>query len=107
MQSTFGKTLKITISGESHGEQISVRMQGFPADEAVDLQAVEAFLHRRAPGNDPFSTTRKESDKPEVLSGIVNDATDGGIIEAIIRNQNQHSTDYDSLRFVPRPSHAD
>ena len=107
MQSTFGKTLKITISGESHGEQISVRMQGFPADEAVDLQAVEAFLRRRAPGNDPFSTTRKESDKPEVLSGIVNDATDGGIIEAIIRNQNQHSTDYDSLRFVPRPSHAD
>lgn len=107
MQSTFGKMLKITISGESHGEQIGVRMQGFPANEAVDLQAVEAFLRRRAPGNDPFSTTRKEPDKPEVLSGIANDVTDGAAIEAIIHNQNQHSNDYESLRFIPRPSHAD
>ncbi len=95
------------IYGGSHDEKIGMRLSGFPSGIEIDMVALEAFLARRAPGKDAFSTKRREPDKPVFLSGLDGNITTGEVIEAVIYNQNQHSSDYSSLIDVPRPSHAD
>jgi len=107
MRSTFGKRLEVTIYGESHGDRIGTVIKGFPAGFAPDMDRIYAFMERRAPGRDAFSTSRREPDVPKVASGIINGLTDGRPLEAYIENTNQHSSDYDNLRYTPRPSHAD
>ena len=107
MLTPYGNNLKVYIEGGSHDEKIELFMDGFPAGLQVDENAVQAFLLRRAPGRNAFSTTRKEPDKPVFLSGITDGITDGNRIHAVIYNQNQHSADYESLKDIPRPSHAD
>lgn len=107
MESSFGNRLRVTVYGESHGECIGVRMRGFPAGEAVDEDAVLSLMRRRAPGQDAFSTPRKEADLPKILSGIAGGVTTGEVIEAVIKNTDQHSADYAGTRDIPRPSHAD
>ncbi len=82
-------------------------VDGLPAGEAIDLEELQAFLNRRAPGRGPWATTRKEEDRPEILSGLVENVTCGAPLTAIIRNTNTRSGDYDALRDVPRPGHAD
>ena len=105
---TYGINLKLKIYGGSHDEKIGMQLDGIPAGEAVDMNALAAFMARRAPGNDPFSTKRKEPDTPVFLSGIdEKGVTTGERIEAVIYNTNQHSGDYSSLTDTPRPSHAD
>ena len=107
MSSSYGKNLKITIFGQSHSAAIGVTVEGLPAGFRVDMDRLNAFLGRRAPGKSPLSTPRKEADAPEFLSGLVADTLCGTPLTAIIRNTNTRSGDYDNLRDVPRPGHAD
>ena len=107
MSSEFGNLLKISVFGQSHGKAIGVVVDGLPAGEAIDLEALNAFLARRTPGKSPLSTARKESDTPVFLSGLENGVTCGAPLCAVIENGDQHSSDYDQLRDKPRPGHAD
>ena len=107
MKSTFGENLKITIYGESHSESIGVTIEGFPAGFPIDEEKLSAFMARRAPGKDKFSTPRKEADKVEFLSGINDGLTDGTTIHGVIYNQNRKPTDYSDIADTPRPGHAD
>lgn len=107
MSSIFGNTIRVSIFGESHGPAIGVSIDGVPAGEAIDMEVLQAFLDRRAPGRDRYSTPRKESDQPEFLSGVLNGRTTGSPIAAIIRNRNTRSGDYSQMQDVPRPGHAD
>ena len=107
MRKSYGQNISLDIFGGSHDEKIGMTLSGIPAGESIDLDALRAFLARRAPGRDRFSTTRRESDEPVFISGIENGVTTGEVIEAVIYNQNQRSGDYSSLVDTPRPSHAD
>lgn len=107
MSSTFGKDLKISIYGRSHSERIGVIIEGFPCGFRIDEEKLDAFMARRAPGRDEFSTARKEGDKPVFLSGVTDSVTNGETIETVIYNQNTRSQDYASLADTPRPGHAD
>ena len=107
MSSEFGNLLKISVFGQSHGKAIGVVVDGLPAGEAIDLEALNAFLARRKPGKSPLSTARKESDAPVFLSGLENGVTCGAPLCAVIENSDQHSSDYTELRDKPRPGHAD
>ena len=101
----IGHNLKLNVYGESHVPLIGMRLEGFPAGLHVDTNRLQAFMERRAPGRDAFSTPRREADIPEFLSGLASGTTDGSAIEAIIRNTDTRSGDYE--RTVPRPGHAD
>ncbi len=107
MSSTFGKHLKLSIFGQSHGPAIGMTMDGIPAGLPVDMEILQQFLNRRAPGQSEYATTRKEADRPQFLSGIVDGFTCGAPIAAVIPNTNTRSQDYSSLKDVPRPGHAD
>ncbi len=105
--SQMGNRIKIEVFGESHSAAIGMTLTGFPAGVEIDEDGLMRFMERRAPGRNATSTPRKEADKPEFLCGIVNGVTTGAPITAIIRNSDQHSKDYEKLRYTPRPSHAD
>ena len=107
MSSTYGENLKLSIFGQSHGPAIGMTLDGIPAGLPVDLEQLQEFLNRRAPGQNDWSTPRKEEDRPEILSGIVDGFTCGAPIAAIIRNTNTRSKDYSNLHDIPRPGHAD
>src|SRR5699024_11137242 len=91
----------------SHTEAIGVNMDGLPAGEAIDWEQVLAQMARRAPGQDPTATRRKEPDQPQGPCGLLDGVTTGAPLCAIIVNHNQRSNDYEGLRVRPRPSHAD
>ena len=107
MSSTYGEMIRLSIFGESHGAAIGMTLDGVPAGLPVDLDKLQEFLNRRAPGQNNWSTPRKEADRPEFLSGILNGFTTGAPIAAIIRNTNTRSGDYEKLKNCPRPGHAD
>ena len=107
MSSEFGKLLRVSVFGQSHGKAIGVNIDGLPAGEVIDVEALYAFLSRRRPGKDALSTARKEKDLPIFLSGLENGVTCGAPLCAIIENSDQHSADYTNLADTPRPSHAD
>ena len=107
MSSIYHGQLTVSIFGQSHAPAIGVTVDGIPAGETVDLEELQAFLARRAPGTGAWSTTRKEGDKPEVLSGLVQGKTCGAPLAAVIRNTNTRSGDYENLKDIPRPGHAD
>ncbi|MGN0733267.1 MAG: chorismate synthase [Emergencia sp.] len=107
MSSTYGKNLKIAIFGQSHSEAIGVTMDGLPAGFSIDMDELQNFMNRRAPGRDKYSTPRKEADKPDFISGLVGNVTCGAPLTAIIKNTNTRSSDYDNIRDIPRPGHAD
>ena len=107
MSSTFDSNLRISIFGQSHSGGIGCVIDGLPAGERIDMDRLSAFLSRRAPGKNAWSTPRKEADLPEFLSGLVDDTTCGAPLSAVIRNTNTRSQDYSELRDVPRPGHAD
>ena len=107
MSSEFGRLIKISVFGQSHGEAIGVVIDGLPAGEAVDMEELAAFLDRRRPGKSPLSTSRQEADAPEFLSGLVDGVTCGAPLCAVIRNSGQRSGDYRELAQRPRPAHAD
>jgi len=107
MSSTYGEILKLSIFGQSHGPAIGMTLDGIPAGLPVDYAKLQAFLVRRAPGNNPYATSRKEADVPEFLSGILEGYTCGAPIAAVIHNTNTRSGDYSNLKDCPRPGHAD
>ena len=101
--------MKIRIFGESHAPEIGVEMEGVPAGTRIDMEELQAFLDRRAPGNGQggLSTPRREPDRPEFVAGVVDGVADGTTIRAIIRNTNMRPQDYANVSTVPRPGHAD
>ena len=103
MSNTFGKLFTLTTFGESHGAAIGGVVDGMPAGIGVDLDFIQNELARRRPGQSRITTDRKEPDQVELLSGIF----EGKTIGFIVRNTNQHSKDYDNIRNLFRPSHAD
>ena len=105
--SSWGKHIKISVFGESHGAGIGVVIDGLPAGEKIDTEEILRQMARRAPGNDKAATPRKEGDIPELLSGMLNDTTTGAPLCAVIRNTNTRSQDYGNIMSRPRPSHAD
>ena len=107
MSSSYGNNIKITIFGQSHSQAIGVTMEGLPAGFSIDMEALQVFMNRRAPGRSKYSTPRKEADVPAFLSGLVGNITCGAPLTAIIENTNTRSKDYDQIRDIPRPGHAD
>lgn len=107
MKSTFGENLKLTIFGASHAPEIGMTLEGIPAGLPVDMEALQQFMNRRAPGQNTWSTARKEADVPLFLSGLTDGVTNGEPIHAVIRNENVKKSDYDELKYIPRPGHAD
>lgn len=107
MSSEFGRVLRVSVFGQSHGRAIGVNIDGLPAGEPVDVEMLQAFLDRRKPGGSPLSTARKEADRPVFLSGLEGGKTCGAPLCAIIENSDQHSADYQELCDLPRPAHAD
>ncbi len=107
MSSIWGEQIKLSIFGGSHTEGIGVTIDGLPAGEQINLDQVLLQMARRAPGQDPTATTRKESDTPQVLCGLLDGVTTGAPLTAVIENTNQRSRDYSDLKIHPRPGHAD
>ena len=107
MSSNWGNNIKVSLFGESHGMGIGVVIDGLPAGERLDEAAIQKEMNRRAPGNDPASTARREEDVPEICSGVLAGVTTGAPLCAIIENTNTRSVDYDKLSRLPRPGHAD
>ena len=107
MSSTYGENLKLTIFGQSHGAAIGMTLDGIPAGLPVDFEELQVFLNRRAPGQNNWSTPRKEEDRPEFLAGVLDGFTCGAPIAAVIHNTNTRSGDYANLKDCPRPGHAD
>ena len=115
MANTYGNNLTLTIFGGSHDPEIGMTLAGFPAGVRVPETELLAFMARRAPGQGPWATARKEPDIPVFTAGVIEETTedgkvyitDGTPMRAVIINQNQRSGDYASLADVPRPSHAD
>jgi chorismate synthase len=104
---TFGNIFRLTSFGESHGKAIGGVIDGCPSGVSVDIAFIQNELNRRKPGQSAITTSRQEADKVEFLSGIFEGKTTGTPIGFIIQNTNQHSSDYDRLKDVYRPSHAD
>jgi chorismate synthase len=104
---SYGTLFRLSTFGESHGPAIGGVIDGCPAGITVDFNAILAQLKRRKPGQSAYTTSRLESDETEWLSGIFEGKTTGAPIAFLVRNQNQHSADYETLKEVYRPSHAD
>jgi len=104
---TFGNIFRLTTFGESHGEAIGGVVDGMPPGIDIDVEFIQSELNRRRPGQSRITTSRQEPDQVELLSGVFEGKSTGCPIGFIIRNQNQHSQDYENMRCLFRPSHAD
>ena len=104
---TFGQLFKVTTFGESHGPAIGVIIDGVPPKLALTEADIQKELDRRRPGQSKITTQRQESDKAEILSGVFDGVTTGAPLAILIRNEDQRSKDYDNVKFVFRPGHAD
>jgi chorismate synthase len=107
MRNTFGNIFTLTTFGESHGAAVGGVIDGMPAGIDIDMAFIQHELDRRRPGQSRLTTSRQEADRVELLSGVFEGRSTGAPIGFIVRNQNQHSNDYDNLRSLFRPSHAD
>lgn len=107
MSSYYGDNIRLTIFGQSHSAAIGMTLEGLPAGEEIDIDALRAFLARRAPGKAPYATARSEADVPEFLSGLCGNVTCGAPLTAVIRNTDMRQQDYEDIRYIPRPGHAD
>ncbi len=104
---SFGHIFTLTTFGESHGEAVGGVIDGMPAGIVIDMEFIQNELDRRRPGQSKITTSRKEADRVELLSGVFEGRSTGCPIGFIVRNTNQHSQDYENMRCVFRPSHAD
>jgi chorismate synthase len=104
---TFGTLFRLTTFGESHGVAIGGVVDGMPAGVDIDFDFIQSELNRRRPGQSALTTARKEADRIEILSGVFEGRSTGCPIGFVVRNEQQHSSDYDNLRDLFRPSHAD
>lgn len=107
MAATYKNHIELTIFGESHGKAIGIVIGNLPSGIAIDLEAIQKDMQRRAPGQNAMSTARKEADQVEILSGILDGKTTGAPLTGIIYNSDQHSKDYSLLKTHMRPGHSD
>jgi chorismate synthase len=107
MSGTWGKNIRYSIFGESHGNGIGIVIDGLPAGMELDFDLINKEMARRAPGSTNLGTPRKEPDKPEIMSGYFNNHTTGTPLCAVIKNTNTQSKDYTNLMDAVRPGHAD
>ena len=107
MRANFGEHFKLTIFGESHGPAIGVVLDGLTAGVRIDEAYIAGQMARRAPGNDPTATARKEADAVRILSGVLNGRATGAPLCAMIENTNTRSGDYQNIAASMRPGHAD
>lgn len=107
MRNTFGNLFTLTTFGESHGPAVGGVVDGMPAGIDIDMEFIQSELNRRRPGQSKITTSRNEPDRVELLSGVFEGKSTGCPIGFVVRNTNQHSGDYDNVRSVFRPSHAD
>ena len=107
MANTIGKSIQITSFGESHGPMVGVVIDGFPAGFDIDFDQLQTDINRRRPGQSNISTSRQETDQCQVVSGVFEGKTTGSPIAIIIPNTNQNPADYDALKTLFRPGHAD
>ncbi len=107
MRNSFGNLFTLTTFGESHGPAVGGVVDGMPAGIDIDLDFIQNELNRRRPGQSAITTSRKEADQVELLSGVFEGKSTGCPIGFIVRNTNQHSQDYENMRGLFRPSHAD
>ena len=107
MRNTFGNIFTLTTFGESHGAAVGGVVDGMPAGIDIDLEFIQSELNRRRPGQSAITTSRQEADQVELLSGVFEGRSTGCPIGFIVRNKDQHSQDYESMRTLFRPSHAD
>lgn len=107
MNNSFGTLFRITTFGESHGKAIGVVIDGCPAGLDIDEAFIQSRLDKRKPGQSAITTSRKEDDKAQVISGVYNGKSTGAPITILIENKDQRSEDYDALKDAYRPSHAD
>ena len=104
---TFGNIFRLTTFGESHGAGIGGVIDGFPAGIELDMEFIQNELNRRKPGQSKITTDRKEADQVNFFSGVFEGKSTGCPIGFLVHNTNQHSNDYENLRNLYRPSHAD
>jgi chorismate synthase len=104
---SFGNIFKITTFGESHGVAIGCIIDGMPSDFLIDREKLQRFVSRRRPGQSQITTDRQEEDSFEIISGVFEGKTTGSPIAMMIKNKDQKSNDYNELKDVFRPSHAD
>ena len=107
MSSFWNHNLTVSIFGESHGPAIGVVLDKLPSGEYIDAEELRNFMARRAPKKDATSTPRRETDMPNILSGIYNNYTTGTPLAAFINNTDTHSQDYGNISKLARPGHAD
>jgi len=107
MGNTFGKMFTLTTFGESHGVAVGGVVDGMPAGIDIDMAFIQSELNRRRPGQSKITTSRREADQVELLSGVFEGKSTGAPIGFVVRNTNQHSQDYENMRCLFRPSHAD
>ena len=107
MKSSVGEAIRLSVFGESHGAAIGAVLEGLPAGHKIDFDFMLSQMARRAPGRDNTTTSRKEEDLPEILSGVLDGVTTGAPLTLIIRNKDTISKNYDNLKVNPRPSHSD
>ncbi|MGL4740151.1 MAG: chorismate synthase [Sarcina sp.] len=107
MSGTWGNNIEISIFGESHGKAIGVVINGINSGTKIDMEKIELEMQRRAPGKDKLSTTRKEADKPIILSGVFEGKATGTPITMMIENGDTRSKDYSKTKDLMRPGHAD
>lgn len=107
MRNTFGEIFRLTTFGESHGPAVGGVVDGMPAGIDIDVDFIQNELNRRRPGQSRITTNRKEADEIELLSGVFDGKSTGVPIGFVVRNTNQHSQDYENMRCLFRPSHAD
>ena len=105
--SYYGENLRLSIFGQSHAPAVGMCLEGLPAGETIDLELLQRFLDRRAPGRNPWSTSRREEDRPEFLTGLRDGRSCGAALTAILRNGDTRPTDYHANAEIPRPGHAD
>lgn len=107
MSSNYGRNLRLSVFGQSHGAMIGAVIDGLPVGEEINIDELQQFVERRSPGRDEYSTSRKEPDMVEIVSGLHQGKTCGAPLCLIIANSDTRSADYEQLRSIPRPAHAD
>ena len=107
MSSEWGKNIRLRLFGRSHEEYVGVELFGIPKGIKLSVDEMAAFMKRRSPGNFTYTSGRKEADVPIIVSGIEDGYTDGSALRIIVRNEDGRPSDYEKLRYIPRPGHAD
>lgn len=107
MSATWGNNFRVSIFGESHGSYIGIVIDGIPSGIEINFERILEEMNRRAPGKNNISTSRKEDDIPEIVSGVFNGYTTGAPLTAIIKNKDHRSKDYSQIKYILRPGHAD